>query len=367
MNITSFSRIIRASSSANSYSTRFHFPLQSLHLHLHITVKMHISRCSLLYILASGSAVIAAPAGSICNPVDAVYALLRGPLKAQASSFCLSYLGGDRTVSQTQVCQNMYFQSLIHFLTSSQTQTVTGSGQTITVTGEDVTQQATAQATNYNTVTITDDVNSPNPVTTVTQTVTAGTRTIYQREADPSPAPALKIQIPPALSAFAAQRISSACSCIATPSTRTVVATATASVAGPRATATAQGQTVVVTVTQTVQITSTAEVTRTVPATATDTQQVATTVTPILVKPKICNAQGLPGANAFNYDANFNTNQANCIASCKTDNRCLSTGFYIVTNPTTGTSTGTCRKYDKSVTDSADLGPGYYNFNDKAC
>jgi hypothetical protein len=52
---------------------------------------------------------------------------------------------------------------------------------------------------------------------------------------------------------------------------------------------------------------------------------------------------------------------------CKTDNRCLSTGFYIVTNPTTGTQTGTCRKYDKSVTDSADLGFGYYNFNDKAC
>ena len=92
-----------------------------------------------------------------------------------------------------------------------------------------------------------------------------------------------------------------------------------------------------------------------------------TTVTPILVKPKICNARGLPGPNAFNYDANFNTNQAACIASCKTDNRCLSTGFYIVTDPTNGSQTGTCRKYDKSVTDSADLGSGYYNFNDKAC
>jgi hypothetical protein len=90
-------------------------------------------------------------------------------------------------------------------------------------------------------------------------------------------------------------------------------------------------------------------------------------VTPILVKPKICNARGLPGVNAFNYDANFNSNQAACIASCKTDNRCLSTGFYTVTDPSTGTQTGTCRKYDKSVTDTADLGPGYYNFNDRAC
>jgi len=103
------------------------------------------------------------------------------------------------------------------------------------------------------------------------------------------------------------------------------------------------------------------------PATGTATVVTVTTVTPILVKPKICNAKGLPGANAFNYDANFNTNQADCIAHCKTDARCLSTGFYLVTDPTTGMTTGTCRSYDKSVTDSADLGFGYYNFNDKAC
>jgi hypothetical protein len=28
---------------------------------------------------------------------------------------------------------------------------------------------------------------------------------------------------------------------------------------------------------------------------------------------------------------------------------------------------GTCRYYDKSVADSASLGPGYYTWNDKAC
>ena len=252
-------------------------------------------------------------------------------------------------------------------LTHDQTQTVTGPGNTVTVTLPDQTQQATVQTTNVNQVTITSQVQQPDPTVTTRATVTAGTRTIYQRrEADP----AIRVYAPPALpalSAFAAQRISSACSCIVTPATRTTVATATTSVAGPQGTATREGQTVIVTVTETVQVTSSYETTKTLDPTGTTTQVIATTVTPILVKPKICNARGLPGANAFNYDANFNTNQANCIASCKTDNRCLSTGFYIVTDPSTGTSTGTCRKYDKSVTDSADLGFGYYNFNDKAC
>ena len=125
--------------------------------------------------------------------------------------------------------------------------------------------------------------------------------------------------------------------------------------------------TVVVTYTTTVEVTSPATAVATLGPTSTVTTAVTTTVTPILVKPKICNARGLPGARAFNYDANFNTNQAACIASCKPDNRCLATGFYIVTDPSTGSQTGTCRKYDKSVTDSADLGSGYYNFNDKAC
>lgn len=113
-----------------------------------------------------------------------------------------------------------------------------------------------------------------------------------------------------------------------------------------------------------VQLTETQTVTLTGTAATTT---VTRTITPLLIKPKICNARGLPGANAFNYNANFNTDQASCIASCKTDTRCYSTGFYLVTDPSTGTSTGTCRKYDKSVTDSADLGLGYYNFNDKAC
>jgi hypothetical protein len=91
-------------------------------------------------------------------------------------------------------------------------------------------------------------------------------------------------------------------------------------------------------------------------------------VTPILVKPKICNAAGLPGANAFNYNANFNAaSVAACLAACQADNRCYSLGTYLVTDPTTGTTTRTCRYYDKPVADSADLGFGYYAFYDKAC
>lgn len=63
---------------------------------------MHISRLSFAAILAWGSAVTAAPA-SHCNVVDAVYAILRGPLRAEASQFCLGYLGGVKTTTATTV------------------------------------------------------------------------------------------------------------------------------------------------------------------------------------------------------------------------------------------------------------------------
>ncbi|CAO2654139.1 Nn.00g108720.m01.CDS01 [Neocucurbitaria sp. VM-36] len=82
--------------------------------------------------------------------------------------------------------------------------------------------------------------------------------------------------------------------------------------------------------------------------------------------PVICNVKGLPGANAFNHSANFKTDQASYIATCKTDSGCFSTGFYLVADPTTGSTTGTCCYYDKSVAQSANQGVGYYTFNDKA-
>ncbi|KAJ4288463.1 hypothetical protein N0V90_011698 [Kalmusia sp. IMI 367209] len=311
---------------------------------------MHISRPALLSVLAYGFSVSAAPA-TTCNTIDAVYVLLRGPLKSKANDFCLSYLGGNKVS------------------TVGQTRTVTGQGRTVTVSAVPVTEQQTDQVTSTVQQTVTDDVQQPNPTVTVTSTVTAGTSTVYQKRSAEASAEAVieKRAIPPQLAYFASTRISRACSCIVTPTTKTVTRTALQTVAGAQATQTIGGGTVVVTVTQTVQITSQVEITRTLPASGTDTVVVQTTFTPVLIKPKICNARGLPGPGAFNYDANFNSNQAACIASCKTDNRCLSTGFYIVTDPTTGSSTGTCRKYDKSVTDSADLGPGYYNFNDKAC
>ncbi|KAF1848351.1 uncharacterized protein K460DRAFT_414920 [Cucurbitaria berberidis CBS 394.84] len=300
---------------------------------------MYIFCSGFIAVLAYGSTVVAAPAANTCNPVDAVYAILKGSLKNQASSFCLDFLGGHKTVQSTKTIP------------------VTGAGRTVTITNPDQTQTANIDVTNVNRVTSTIDQTAANPTTTTTVTVTAGTRTIYQKRG----------VVPTQLIAFASSRISSACSCIVTPTTKTITNTQVQTVNGPQAIQTEAGRLVTVTVTRTVQITSEDTVTKTVSPAGTDVQTVATTVTPILVKPKICNAKGLPGPNAFNYDANFNTNQAACIASCKPDNRCLATGFYIVTDPSTGTQTGTCRKYDKSVTDSADLGFGYYNFNDKAC
>ena len=71
--------------------------------------------------------------------------------------------------------------------------------------------------------------------------------------------------------------------------------------------------------------------------------------------------------NALPYNADFGTlAQAGCIASCKRDLLCLSTGFYITTDPSDDSQTSVCRYYVISVAESADLGPGYYNFDDKA-
>lgn len=225
---------------------------------------------------------------------------------------------------------------------------------------------ATSTFSAIETTTYTTLRSSTKPVTTTvyqtvlqtsTATFTAGTRTIYQRGLRYKHVRQITVSasnIPAYASPCAGPAAySSACSCIG-------VTRYTVTVNAPVAT---QSSTATVLQTQDVEVTQVVTVSEAV----TRTVEVQTTVTPILVKPKICNARGLPGANAFNYDANFNTNQAACLASCKTDNRCLSTGFYIVTDPGSGTQTGTCRKYDKSVTDSADLGFGYYNWNDKAC
>jgi hypothetical protein len=212
------------------------------------------------------------------------------------------------------------------------------------------------------TVTKTETYQPPVVVMTETATVTAAINNVgRKREALPN-----QRAIPVALAVFASSRISSACRCIVTPSTRIVTATQTQNVPGPQVTQTLDGEMVTLTVTTIISVTSEQTTTVTL-SPSTTTQTLITTVTPTPVKPKICSARGLPGPNAFNYSANFNTDQAACIASCKSDPRCLSTGFYIATNPSTGTQTGTCRYYDKSVTDSANLGSGYYTFNDKAC
>lgn len=298
-----------------------------------------------LIVFAHATSIFASP--SYCTRADPCLAILRGPLKTIATNFCQSYLGTRTT-------------------TSTASTTVTGPGNVVTTTLPDQTVTTTTVTTTTDTDNEVQTVTLPNPTVTTTQTLTAGTRTIYQRKRAATARRAVS-PVPSQLRAFAASRISSACSCIVTPITATQVVTSTTTVPGQDITQTEPGQTGTTTTTDIEKVTVTEVTTTTVGPADTATTTFQTTVTPILVKPKICNAQGLPGANAFNYDANFNTNQADCIASCKTDSRCLSTGFYIVTNPSTGTSTGTCRKYDKSVTDSADLGFGYYNFNDKAC
>lgn len=304
---------------------------------------MRVSRS--LAILAYANSVLASP--SYCTRVDPCLSLLKGPLKTIVNNFCLNYLG-TRTA------------------TSITTATTTGAGKLVTTTLPDQTVTETTVTTATDTTIQIDTLTLSPPTVTIIQTLTAGTRTIYQRRRDVAERRAVAA-VPSNLKIFAASRISSACSCLVTPSTITKVTTSTLTVPGQDVVQTVPGQPGTTTATDTERTTVTELETVTIGPLDTATTTLQTIVTPILVKPKICNARGLPGANSFGIDINFNSNQANCIASCKTDNRCLSTGFYLVTDITTGSQTGTCRKYDKSVTDSADLGAGFYNFNDKAC
>ena len=255
--------------------------------------------------------------------------------------------------------------ALLHILNPNiitnkeQTATVTGDTATITVTAAAQTITTDVETIETITVTSTATAQEPDAVTIQIVTVTAPAQTLFQK----------RDVLPATLLNFAPSQISSACSCIATPTTVTVTSTATQSIAGPQITESAPGVTVTITQIETLQLTVPNTITVTAPPTSTQTETITTTTTPvvIVVQPKTCNAKGLPGPRAFNYAANFNTNQEACIAACKTDPRCGSTGFYIVTNASNGQATGTCRSYDKSVADSAILGQGYYTWNDKAC
>lgn len=302
---------------------------------------MHISKSTLITLLAYSSSATAKPTPN--NGKDAA-SILRGPLVGIAKAFCSAYLHYPRTS--------------IVYTTVTKTD-LPGTTSYTTIPGQTSSQTISTTSTVF--TTITESVYQPDSSVSTSVTVTGPTATVYQKRSG------YIVAIPSQLKSCLSQDISSACSRIASPRTTTVTSQIVQHASGPVVTSTVTGQTVATTVTQQALITSTIETTATYPATTTVTYTVSTTVTPILVKPKICNARGLPGSNAFNYDANFNTNQADCIASCKTDSRCLSTGYYLVTDPSTGSATGTCRKYDKSVTDSADLGFGYYNLNDKAC
>ena len=210
------------------------------------------------------------------------------------------------------------------------------------------------------TITATAALRPPAVTAATTGTGTGPTSPVGQRRyAQPNRSP-----LPVALAIFASSRISSACSCIVTPTTRTTTTTQTHSVAGPQITVTAAAATVTATTTTTLQITEVETTTATNPA-ATVTVTAATMVIPILVEPQICNARGQDSPNALNYNTILNVDRSGCLAACVPDRRCLSTAFYL--EPGGGTSTPTCRLYDKSVTDTAQLGSGFYIFNDKAC
>jgi hypothetical protein len=270
----------------------------------------------------------------------------------------LAYLGGDKTVEETQVSSNTYTEPQ-QITDNEQTATVTGDVVTITVTAAAETVTTDVETIDTITVTTTVTEQQPDAVATQTATVTAPAQTLFQK----------RDALPATLLNFAPSQISSACSCLVTPTTLTVTSTATQSISGPQTTSSAPGVTVTVTQIETLQITVPNTITVTAAPTATQTETVFTTTTPVVIvaKPKTCNVRGLPGPHAYNFAANFNSNQEACLALCKAEGRCQSTGFYLVTDPSTQRTTGTCRLYDKSVADSMNLGVGYYTFNDKAC
>lgn len=86
--------------------TKERFALKSLFC----GIDMHLFRPSVILAFACGSVVSAAPVDK-CSPVNAVYAILRGALRSQASPLCLSFLRGDKVIQQTQVRPFQFHQA----------------------------------------------------------------------------------------------------------------------------------------------------------------------------------------------------------------------------------------------------------------
>ncbi|KAF7543170.1 hypothetical protein G7Z17_g10962 [Cylindrodendrum hubeiense] len=304
---------------------------------------MRVLESSFWGLLASAAIAQAGP----CNPSAAVCSQIKHLLGSDATPVCSSYLGprlATVTVTATSVHTNLETTTLPPPTQSTTLEVTT----TVFVTSEE---------TRY----------SQNPTQTQVETVTAPAKTIY-RYRPAGKRDALNPVLHSLEMKYSESMVTAGCNCVYEPSTETVTSTASVIEEATQQLTSGPVTTVVVTETQYVPVTQEVDVTITVGPTNTDTVQAKATVIPDpVVRPAICNARGLPGVNAFNYYANFNTNQNACISACKTDSRCLATGFYLVTDPSTGQTTGTCRYYDKSVTDSADLGFGYYNFNDMDC
>jgi hypothetical protein len=236
-----------------------------------------------------------------------------------------------------------------------QTQVVSGPVRTVAVTAPDYTQVSTADVTTLEVITRSSFIQLPNPTSTLYVTVTAAAP-VKKRE-----------DLPAELQTFAPSRLSSACSCIATPVTRTVLATQISSVSGADDTQTVPGATVTSVVFRTVVVTTETNVIQTLSPTGVAIQTIATTVAPVPTGP-FCGKPGAP--KIASYQLTRLATDADCVASCKADARCLSVStqrVYVVQDDGSLVLMAFCRSFDKSVAESANLSSGGYLFYEKSC
>ena len=312
-----------------------------------------------------------------CSFADEVYAALSVGLQKDASSFCLSYLGGNKVTALTQVrCRIFQRSQLAHKHEFAQTVTTTGPAQVRTVTIPDQTATSIVYTTSGITTTSIVTITAPDVLqtTTVTTMPSTITRTVSVEKTSTSTTTTTSttivatttatvtdyatllgkrgaVFVPWPLNRYAATAISSACSCLATPMTSTMRQTRTTSVPGsttyttaPAKTVTTQStstilstktfmttvtapSTMTATFTQVVTVIPTLDTTTTSFTTTTSTASVTTSATYTVVQhvPETCNIQ------ARTDDPGYNTRQvlsdSACKATCASDAGCKSYSF----------------------------------------
>lgn len=80
----------------------------------------------------------------------------------------------------------------------------------------------------------------------------------------------------------------------------------------------------------------------------------------------ICSETGYPLSSAVSYAEDQGIDQAQCIANCKTDSKCLSTGL-TYTYRGSGSVFFSCFYYDQPVSAVSVVEDNDFTFNDKAC